>query len=221
MRLMRWVAVVLMPAAMFAGATLAQDMAEPAMSAIPEGVQQSGNAGSMNVTIPSSGSSETVTETHSSSSSFSISTPADTPSGSGSGSLVPQLGNAPPPWVHKHQNQNAAGGVVAISPGPIWNNGDAKNKCPAVCAKASMSWTGDWRTTGPNQSECDCVGAGGQSAMAGGRGTSCSAPQNYQCAGCSVSCPAGLQASCKQGERGIFTSDSDSICPTRARCECR
>lgn len=217
MKLARLLAALLVPAAMLAGATLAQDMSEPAMSAIPEGVQQSGNAGSMNVTIPASGVTETVTESHSSSSSFSVTTPADP--GSANQSLVPQLGTAPPPWGHKHHH--AANGIVPISPGPIWNNGDAQNKCPATCGKAGMTWTGDWRTTGPNQSECDCTGGGGQQAMAGGRGTSCSVPANRQCAGCSVSCPAGLQASCTGGELGIFTGPNDTICPTRARCECK
>lgn len=41
--------------------------------------------------------------------------------------------------------------------GPIWDEGDADLKCPAVC-KPPSKWTGDWRTTIPNEmSTCDCA----------------------------------------------------------------
>ena len=241
MRILRGFLRVLVPMALLGGMALAQDAPDPSVpggvdaqdllgsrakepdiASTPSGIQQGDNAGSMSVTVPAENMTTTHTETRSSSSSFSVSTPSDSGAGSTGGSLVPQLGTTPPPWMHKHHaNQGAAGGVVPISPGPIWNNGDAKNKCPAICGKAGMSWNGDWRTTGPNQSECDCLNAGGQQAMAGGRGTSCSAPQNYQCRGCSVSCPAGLQAHCTTGDRGIFTGDNAAICATDAKCECK
>jgi len=45
--------------------------------------------------------------------------------------------------------------VKAFDAGPIMNNWDAQNKCPAVAKKAGGTWTGDWRTTGPMRSECD------------------------------------------------------------------
>jgi hypothetical protein len=41
--------------------------------------------------------------------------------------------------------------------GPIWNNGDANSKCPAVCGPG-MRWSGQWRTTVPGRmSVCECV----------------------------------------------------------------
>jgi len=43
--------------------------------------------------------------------------------------------------------------------GPIWDNEDAKRKCPPVCLKASnASWNGQWTTIEPNvMSVCGCV----------------------------------------------------------------
>ena len=39
--------------------------------------------------------------------------------------------------------------------GPIWDNEDAKKKCPAVCLKASnASWNGQWTTIEPDVSRC-------------------------------------------------------------------
>ena len=43
------------------------------------------------------------------------------------------------------------GGVVSVPAGPIWNNDDAKVKCPAVTAAAGGTWTGHWRTTIPGK----------------------------------------------------------------------
>jgi len=34
--------------------------------------------------------------------------------------------------------------------GPIWNNDDAKAKCPVVAAAAGASWNGQWTTTVPS-----------------------------------------------------------------------
>jgi|GEM_PF-2428250 len=41
--------------------------------------------------------------------------------------------------------------------GPIWDNNDAKNKCPKVCATFDSQWNGQWTTTIPSQmSVCGC-----------------------------------------------------------------
>ncbi|MDI1428835.1 mannan-binding protein [Polyangium sorediatum] len=43
-----------------------------------------------------------------------------------------------------------------VNAGPIWNNADAQNKCPAVCN--GLQWNGQWTTTVPNQmSVCGTV----------------------------------------------------------------
>ncbi len=113
---------------------------------------------------------------------------------------------------------------MRINAGPIWNNDDAKGKCPDVCGRNQLNWTGDWRTTGANQSECDCSRAargGRETETAAGPGTYCEAPANHQCRGCSVHCPSGKQAYCQQGDRGIFTEPQSAICTHDAVCECR
>jgi hypothetical protein len=46
-------------------------------------------------------------------------------------------------------------GKRSIGVGPIWNQIDAQRKCPDAARKEGGTWTGDWRTTGPGQSECD------------------------------------------------------------------
>jgi|GEM_PF-2302260 len=51
-----------------------------------------------------------------------------------------------------------------ISAGPIWNNDDAKSKCPGVCSGVTLSgyhrhpvWTGQWNTPAFSQnSVCEC-----------------------------------------------------------------
>ena len=51
--------------------------------------------------------------------------------------------------------------------------------------------------------------------------SSCSAASDSEnvCAGCSVSCPAGKQASCKEGE--VHKTDGFSpVCWTKSSCEC-
>jgi hypothetical protein len=47
-----------------------------------------------------------------------------------------------------------------VNAGPIWNNNDAKNKCPKVCGNSGNSiWNGQWKTTIPGQmSVCGCCG---------------------------------------------------------------
>lgn len=53
--------------------------------------------------------------------------------------------------VCKHRHRR----VVTRSAGPIWNNHDAKRKCPNVCG--NMRWTGQWWTTQfGNNSVCQC-----------------------------------------------------------------
>ena len=45
----------------------------------------------------------------------------------------------------------------SINAGPIWNNQDAKNRCPIVCDTAHGHWDGNWRTViTASRSECDC-----------------------------------------------------------------
>jgi len=46
---------------------------------------------------------------------------------------------------------------VDIEAGPIWDNGDARVKCPAVCSRHGGMWKGDWTTTVAGQmSVCGC-----------------------------------------------------------------
>lgn len=49
--------------------------------------------------------------------------------------------------------------VFPVEAGPIWNDGDARGKCPTTCDRAGGKvWTGDWRTTRAGRmSTCDCV----------------------------------------------------------------
>lgn len=45
-----------------------------------------------------------------------------------------------------------------VNAGLIWNNGDAKVKCPRTCDSVGAKWTGQWVTNIPGQnSVCDCV----------------------------------------------------------------
>lgn len=47
--------------------------------------------------------------------------------------------------------------AVDIDAGPIWNNDDAKAKCPAVCSGSGLTWNGNWKTTVQGQmSVCGC-----------------------------------------------------------------
>ena len=53
--------------------------------------------------------------------------------------------------------KHAIAPAVDVPAGPIWNNDDAKVKCPAVCTAAGGRWNGNWRTVIPNQSSvCGC-----------------------------------------------------------------
>ena len=47
--------------------------------------------------------------------------------------------------------------TVDIPTGPIWNNEDAKEKCPIVCAAHLGTWNGQWTTVVPGEmSVCGC-----------------------------------------------------------------
>ena len=44
-----------------------------------------------------------------------------------------------------------------VEAGPIWNNDDAKIKCPSVCSNVGATWNGNWTTTEWNvMSVCGC-----------------------------------------------------------------
>ncbi len=78
------------------------------------------------------------------------------------GQPVPFVKYASPPW------QDTIALPVVASPaapvawdvdaGPIWNNDDAKAKCPGVCSnKSGGTWNGNWTTTVPGKmSVCGC-----------------------------------------------------------------
>ena len=49
--------------------------------------------------------------------------------------------------------------VLDVVAGPIWNEEDAKVKCPIVCASYGGEWTGQWHTpqeTWGKMSVCQC-----------------------------------------------------------------
>jgi hypothetical protein len=198
--------------------TLQRDRSDDANP--PDDLQQTENAGSMRMTMPGEtrASSTTVTEESSTTVTFGRSDAADGDSSSASSG-----------WSGSGRSsrgqQSGWGPVIKLNAGPIWNNDDAPGKCARTCGNAGLGWTGEWKTVAEMQSVCSCAsprggGHGGSWAGGGGRGSSCSAPDNYQCAGCSVSCPAGKEARCTQGDRGIFTGDRDRICSKDAKCEC-
>ena len=37
--------------------------------------------------------------------------------------------------------------ALDVKAGPIWNDGDAKEKCPVATAAVGGTWNGQWRTT--------------------------------------------------------------------------
>lgn len=203
-------------------------------SAIPEGIQQNGNAGTANISMPSQHTtteSTTRSSSHSSGFSFGVG-----PGNSQNRPVPGQISNQPPPppgWPGHDagvaQQQLTSGGSTAnFDAGPIWDNNDAHRKCPNVCSRNDRVWNGDWRTVGFNKSVCACTTqqmnqgiAGQQIAQPVGPGTYCDAPANHQCPGCSIHCPAGKAASCTQGDRGIFTNPDSTMCGKSAVCECR
>ncbi|KMT66969.1 mannan-binding lectin [Catenovulum maritimum] len=54
--------------------------------------------------------------------------------------------------INKHNNwskgiKECSGNKKAINAGPIWNQNDAKQKCPRVASQNGGKWTGGWWTT--------------------------------------------------------------------------
>ena len=48
--------------------------------------------------------------------------------------------------------------TMDVPAGPIWNNDDAKIKCPVVCASYGGTWNGQWRTVVEGKmSVCGCI----------------------------------------------------------------
>lgn len=48
--------------------------------------------------------------------------------------------------------------TIDVPAGPIWNNDDAKEKCPIVCASYGGEWNGQWKTVVPSKmSVCGCT----------------------------------------------------------------
>ena len=48
--------------------------------------------------------------------------------------------------------------TMDVLAGPIWNNDDAKVKCPVVCASYGGTWNGQWTTVVEGQmSVCGCT----------------------------------------------------------------
>lgn len=41
--------------------------------------------------------------------------------------------------------------TMDVPAGPIWNNDDAKAKCPAICASYGGTWNGQWTTVIPGK----------------------------------------------------------------------
>ena len=41
--------------------------------------------------------------------------------------------------------------TMDVPAGPIWNNEDAKAKCPAICASYGGAWNGQWTTVIPGK----------------------------------------------------------------------
>lgn len=56
----------------------------------------------------------------------------------------------------------------SFSAGPIWNNDDAKTKCPNVCTSHNAKWNGQWKTVIEGQNSiCQCVFSNSFDAPAG------------------------------------------------------
>lgn len=44
-----------------------------------------------------------------------------------------------------------------LEAGPLWDDADARNRCPDICSSAHRHWEGQWRTTEPGHSVCACA----------------------------------------------------------------
>jgi hypothetical protein len=48
--------------------------------------------------------------------------------------------------------------TMDVLAGPLWNNDDAKAKCPAICASYGGTWNGQWTTVVEGKmSVCGCT----------------------------------------------------------------
>ncbi len=113
-----------------------------------------------------------------------------------------------------------AGSSQWADAGPLWNQMDAQNKCPAVCrSSGGRTWDGNWKTTEPGRmSVCSCQGAG---FAPPGAGAACSARARGACAGCSVQCAPGQRASCREGSTwNDKLGNGDRGCVNASQCTC-
>lgn len=78
------------------------------------------------------------------------------------GCLFMSLAVARVPYVYRHHRhlrprRRYKVRNINIKAGPIWNNVDAQNKCPAVCRRVGGRWIGRWHTIRyGRQSVCEC-----------------------------------------------------------------
>jgi FtsP/CotA-like multicopper oxidase with cupredoxin domain len=74
------------------------------------------------------------------------------------GQRVPTVTYKSPVWQDTVALPVVQARSVDVEAGPIWNNEDAKKRCPAVCKDAGGGWAGAWTTTIPGQmSVCGCT----------------------------------------------------------------
>lgn len=72
------------------------------------------------------------------------------------GQPTPSVKYNPPVWFDTIAIPTPAS--QDVNAGPIWNNDDAKAKCPGVCQATKGVWNGNWTTTVPGQmSVCGCA----------------------------------------------------------------
>lgn len=75
--------------------------------------------------------------------------------------IIAQNGQSlPQPWIwwDTFPLPAVATTPTDVAAGPIWNDDDAKVKCPKVCTTAAATWNGQWKTTVPgSQSVCGCL----------------------------------------------------------------
>ncbi|MGO9421139.1 mannan-binding lectin [Roseiarcus sp.] len=110
----------------------------------------------------------------------------------------------------------AAQSQQILQTGPIWNNGDANAKCPAVCASVGAPWSGQWWTTQPGVASVCICGGGTGAPPAESASSACQVGPEGPCGGCAISCTGGQQASCKSG----FAPSGENRCVVRAKCVC-
>jgi FtsP/CotA-like multicopper oxidase with cupredoxin domain len=72
------------------------------------------------------------------------------------GQAVPSTKYNPPIWFDTIAIPTPT--AQDVNAGPIWNNDDAKTKCPGVCQGTKGVWNGQWKTTVEGQmSVCGCA----------------------------------------------------------------